>query len=96
VYRVKEKKEEVRSIVHSKEIKANAVLQINNTKVAINEVGTRPMVLGKLVNTSVQRLIIVDNHEGSSSTTTLKYFQPRWCPSELTRTQKRKLHRLRS
>jgi len=47
VYRVKEKKEEVRSIVHSKEIKANAVLQINNTKVAINEVGTRPMVLGK-------------------------------------------------
>ena len=33
--------------------------------------------------------------ESSSSTTTSKYFQPRWCPSGLTRTQKRKLQCLR-
>ena len=39
---------------------------------------------------------MVDDHEASSgNTTTSKYFQSRWCPSGLTRTQKRKLQRLR-
>ena len=39
---------------------------------------------------------MADDYEASSGAiTTLKYFQPRWCPSGLTRTQKRKLQRLR-
>ena len=71
-------------------------MQIGNIKVAVNEVGTRPMVLRKSVDTSIQRSIMADNHGASSGgITTSKYFQPRWCPSGLTRTQKRKLQHLR-
>ena len=95
VYRIKEKKEQVQSTVDSEKIKADAIVQIGNIKVAINEAGARPMVLHKSVDTSIQRPIVADDHEASSSTTTSKYFQPRWCPSGLTRTQKRKLQRLR-
>ena len=96
VYRVREKKKEVQSTIDSEKIKTDAIVQIGDIKVAINEVGTRPMVLGKLVNTSVQRPIVADDHEASSSSiTTSKYFQPRWCPSVLTRTKKRKVQRLR-
>ena len=77
-------------------IKADTVLQIGNIKVVANEAGTRPMVLRKSVDASVQRPIVADDHEASSgNTTTSKYSQPRWCPSGLTRTQKRKLQRLR-
>ena len=96
VYRVKENKKEVQSTNDSEKIKADAVVQIGNIKVVVNEAGTRPMVLRKSVDTSVQRPIMADDYEASSgSITTSKYFQPRWCPSGLTRTQKRKLQRLR-
>jgi len=95
VYYVKEKKEHVQSTVDSEKIKPDAVVQIGNIKVDVNEAGTRPMVLGKSVDTSVERPIMADDHEASSSITTSKYFQPRWCPSGLTGTQKRKLQRLR-
>jgi len=72
-------------------------VQIGDIKVAVNEAGTRPMVLHKSVDISVQRPIVVDDHEASSgNTTTSKYFQSRWCPSGLTRNQKRKLQCLRS
>ena len=95
VYRVKENKKEVQSTADSEKIKADAVVQIGNIKVAVTESGTGPMVLGKSVDTSVQRPIMADDHEASSCTTTSKYFQPRWCLSGLTRTQKRKLQCLR-
>ena len=96
MYRVKENKKEVQSTADLEKIKADAVVQIGNIKVAVNEAGARPMVLRKSVDTSVQRPIMADDYEASSgSITTSKYFQPRWCPSGLTRTQKRKLQRLR-
>ena len=95
MYHVKEKKEEVQSTVDSEKIKAQVVVQIDNIKVAVNDVGTRPMVFDKSVNPSVQRPIMDNDHEASSSNSTSKYFQPRWCPPGLTRTQKRKLQRLR-
>jgi len=95
VYRVKENKKEVQSTADSEKIKADAVVQIVNIKVAITEAGARPMVLDKSVDTSVQRPIVADDHEASSNTKISKYFQPRWCPSGLTHTQKRKLQRLR-
>jgi len=96
VYRIKEKKEQVQSIVDSEKIKADSVVEIGNIKVAVNEAGTRPMVLHKSVDISVQRPIMADDNEASSgSITTSKYFQKRWRPSGLTRTQKRKLQRLR-
>ena len=53
MYRVREKKKEVQSTIDSEKIKADAIVQIGDIKVAINEAGTRPMVLGKSVNTSV-------------------------------------------
>ena len=70
MYRVKEKKEEVQSTIDSKKIKANIVVQIGNIKVTVNDVGTRPMVFDKSVNPSVQRPIMVNDHEASSSNST--------------------------
>ena len=78
MYHVKENKKEVQPTVDSRKIKADAVMQIGNIKVAVNEAGKRPMVLGKLVDTSVQRSIMADEHEASSSSIAAsKYFQPR-------------------
>ena len=45
VYRVKENKKEVQSTVDLEKIKTDVVVQIGDIKVAVNEVGTRPMVL---------------------------------------------------
>ena len=53
VYHVKENKKEVQSTTDSEKIKADAVVQIGNIKVAVNEAGARPMVLRKSVDTSV-------------------------------------------
>ena len=39
---------------------------------------------------------MVNDHEASSTSSTSKYFQLRWCPPGLTRTQRRKLQRLRA
>ena len=75
MYCVKEKKEEVQYTFDSEKIKADTVVQIGNIKVDVNEAGTRPMVLGKSVDTSVERPIMADDHEASSgSITTSKYF----------------------
>ena len=96
VYRVKEKKEEVQPTIDPEKAKADDVVQIGNIKVVVNDAGTRPMVFGKSVNPSIQRPIMANDHEASSSNSISKYFQPRWCPSGLTRTQRRKLQRLRA
>ena len=53
MYRVKEKKEELHSTVDSEKIKVDDVVQVGNIKAAVNEAGTRPMVLGKSVDTFV-------------------------------------------
>ena len=79
---------------------ADDVVQISDVKMVINDVSKRPMVFGKSVNPSVQRSIMANDHKASSgkassSSSASKYFQPRWCPSGLTRTQKRKLQHLR-
>jgi len=39
---------------------------------------------------------MANDHEASSSNSISKYFQPRWCPSGLTHTQRQKLQRLRA
>jgi len=69
-------------------------VQIGNVKVIVKDVSKRPMVFGKSVNPSVQGPIMANEHEASNSSSTSKYFQPRWCPAWLTRIQKRKLQRL--
>ena len=65
MYYVKENKKEIQSTTDSEKIKADAVMQIGNIKVAVTESGTRPMVLGKSVDTSVQRPIMaMTGHSG--------------------------------
>src|SRR6185437_4415594 len=96
VYRVKEKKEELQPTIDPEKTKADDVLHIGNIKVVVNDAGTRPMVFGKSVNPSIQRPIMANDREASSSSSTSKYFQPRWCPPGLTRTQRRKLQHLRT
>ena len=96
VYRVKEKKEEVHTTVEPEKAKADDEVQICNIKMDVSVASTRPMVFGKSVNPSIQRPIMANDHEASSSNSTSKYFQPRWCPSGLTRTQRRKLQCLRA
>ena len=63
--------------------------------VVIKDVGKGPMVFGKSVNASVQKLAMANDHEASSSSAMSKYFQPRWSLPGLTHTQKRKLQCLR-
>ena len=77
-----------------KKAKADDEVQICNIKVDVSVASTRPMVFDKSVNPPVQRPIMDNDHEASSSNSTSKYFQPRWCPPGLTRTQRRKLQRL--
>ena len=96
VYRVKKKKDEVHTTVDPEKAKADDKVQICNIKVDVSVASTRLMVFDKSVNPPVQRPIMDNDHGASSSNSTSKYFQPRWCPPGLTRTQRRKLQRLRA
>ena len=80
--------------VDPEKITADNVVQIGDVKVVVKDMSKRPMFFGKSVNPSVQRPIMANDHEASSSSSTSKYFQPRWCPPGLTCTQKRKLQHL--
>ena len=51
---------------------SNAVVQIGNIKVDVNDAGTRPIVFDKSVNPSVQRPVMDNDHEASSSNSTSK------------------------
>ena len=70
------------------------VVQIGDVKMVVKDVGKGLMVFGKSVNLRHQKLVMADDHESSSSSTD-KYSQPRWCPPGLTHTQKRRLQRMR-
>ena len=55
------------------------------------------MDIEKSVEVPSQKPVMANDHEaGSSKSAADKYHQPRWCPSGLTHTQKRKLQRLRN
>ena len=95
-YCIKEKREEPKPTIAAKKLKADAVVQIGDVKVATKDAGKGPMVFGKSVDTPVQRPVMANDHEASSSSTADKYHLHRWCPPGLTRTQKRKLQRLRN
>ena len=82
--------------VDTEKLKADDVVQIGDVKVATKDAGKGPMVFGKSVDTPVQRPVMANDHEASSSSTADKYHLHRWCPPGLTRTQKRKLQRLRN
>jgi hypothetical protein len=70
------------------------IIQIGSMDVSIGEDGKRLIVPNNKVMTSTLE-VAANNHEASGSSSTSKYFMPRWCPPGLTRTQRRKLQRLR-
>ena len=84
--------------VDTEKLKADDVVQIGDVKVTTKDVGKGPMVFGKSVDTPMQRPVIANDHEASSSSSNAvdTYHQPRWCPPGLTQTQKWKLQRLRN
>ena len=72
------------------------VVKIGDVNVVVKDVGKKPMVFGKSAQTDPQKLVLANDHEASSSSSSAnKYHQPRWCPSGLSHSQKRRLQRLR-
>jgi len=62
--------------------------------VPIKDAGKGLMDIEKSVDVPSQKPVMANDHEaGSSKRAADKYHQPRWCPSGLTHTQKRKLQR---
>lgn len=62
--------------------------------VSLNEID-EPIVVLNLAQSSMQKErvgIAANKDEAERSKLDSKYFQPRWCPSGLTKTQQRKLH----
>ena len=95
-YRIKEKKEDQKSVADPEKPKAD-VVQIGEIKVPIKDTGKKPMDIEESADVPSQKPVIANDHEaGSSKSTADKYLQPRWCPSGLTHTQKRKLQHLRN
>ena len=96
-YRIKERKEEQKLVADSEKLKADFVVQIGEIKVPIKDTGKKPMDIDASVDVTSQKPVMTNDHEaGSSQSAADKYHQPRWRPAGLTRTQKRKLQRLRN
>jgi hypothetical protein len=66
------------------------IIKIGTTDVVIHENNEGPMIFGESANTNKK--------EDTTAIKKLdpKYSMPRWCPSGLTRSQKRKLQHLRA
>jgi len=72
------------------------VIKISPAGAPIKEIG--PIVIDNMYHSDVEKISKgddVNNHEARISTSALENFQPAWCPSGLSRTQKRKLQRAR-
>ena len=82
--------------IDPEKIKTDVVVQIGDTKVVVDNVGKNLITFSESVNSPIQRPIMANDHQADNSSSALKYFQPRWFPPGLTRTQKRKLRRLRN
>jgi len=96
-YRVKNKEVEPKLVADPEMLKVDAVVQIGEIKVAIKDAGKESMDIEKSVDVPSQRPVMANDHEASGSKSIAdKYHQPKWCPSRLTHTQKRKLQRLRN
>ena len=91
-YRVKERKDEQKLVANPERLKADAVVKIGEIKVPIKDAGKEPMEIEKSVDVPSPKPVMANDHEaGSSKRAADNYHQPRWCPSSLTHTQKRKL-----
>ena len=63
--------------IDPEKIKTDVVVQIGDTKVVVDNVGKKPIMFGKSVNSPVQRPIKANDHQASSNSPALKYFQPK-------------------
>jgi hypothetical protein len=94
VYKPKQRDEVQKMEVDPERTTGQDVIQIGSMDVLIGEDGKRPIVPNNKVVTSTPE-VAVNDHEASGSSSNSKYFLSRWCPLGLTRTQRRKLQRLR-
>jgi sugar/nucleoside kinase (ribokinase family) len=94
VYKPKQREEVQKMEVDPERTTSHDIIQIGSMGVLIGEDGKRPIVTNNKVVTSTPE-VAANDHEASGSSSNSKYFLPRWCPSGLTRTQRRKLQRLR-
>jgi hypothetical protein len=65
------------------------IIKIGTADVVIQEDNKGPMLFGESANTTKKDTATI-------KTADPKYSMPRWCPAGLTRSQKRKLQRLRA
>ena len=97
-YHIKEKKDESVPMQVDSEKAPVKIVQAEDEKGKAQDAQEGPVIVEKPVNIS-QKLVLANDHEASSSNLKdqdkEKYFQPRWCPSGMTHTQKRRLQRLR-
>jgi hypothetical protein len=93
VYKPKQREEVQKMEVDPERTTSQDIIQIGSRGVPIGD-GKRPIVPNNKVVTSTPE-VAANNHEASRSSSNSKYFLPRWCPPGLTRTQRRKLQRLR-
>ena len=63
---------------NSEKAKPDDIVQIGDVKVVVQDTNKRQMVIGKSVNSSIQKTVMANDHDtGSSSSATDKYHQPR-------------------
>ena len=60
--------------IDPEKIKTDVVVQIGDTKVAVDNVGKKSIVFGKSVNSPVQRPTRANDHQVGSSSSASKYF----------------------
>ena len=97
VYKPKIRKEEAQKMdIYPERTTDQDIIQIETKDVPVEKDRKRPVVVNDQVETSTQKGSVAANDpEASGSGSNSKYFLPRWCPPGLTRTQRRKLQRLR-
>jgi hypothetical protein len=95
IYKPKQKEEVQKMEVDPKRTTGQDIIQIGSMDVPIRKDGKRPIGPNSKVVTSTPEVVAANDHDASGSGSNSKYFLPRWCPPRLTRTQRRKLQRLR-
>jgi hypothetical protein len=70
---------------------ADDVIQIGTSQVKLNKEFDGPVIIDDLVDTVMEDTAPDSREEKTNKVVDSKYLQPRWCPPDLTHTQKRKL-----
>jgi hypothetical protein len=70
---------------------ADDVIQIGTSQVKLNKEFDGPVIIDDQVDTVMEDTAPDSREEKTNKVVDSKYLQPRWCPPDLTHTQKRKL-----